>query len=51
MSQGTCPPIKINKTIQPLTISNPKANVFVYDFGQNFTGWVRLKVSGQRDTV
>jgi alpha-L-rhamnosidase len=51
VSQGTCPPIKKIKTAQPLTLANPKANVFVYDFGQNFTGWVRLTVSGPRGAV
>ncbi len=50
VSQGTLPPIKTIKITQPLTMSNPRANVFVFDFGQNFTGWVRLTVSGQRGT-
>jgi alpha-L-rhamnosidase len=48
VSQGTLPPIKIIKTIQPLMITNPQPGVFVYDLGQNFTGWVRLTVSGPR---
>lgn len=48
ISQGTLPPIKAIKTIQPLTVTNPQSGVFVYDLGQNFTGWVRLTVSGPR---
>ena len=51
VSQGTFPPIKAIMTTQPITMSNPQANVFVYDFGQNFTGWVRLTISGQRGTA
>ena len=47
-SQATFPPIKINHTLLPQTISTPKPGVFVYDFGQNFTGWVKLRVSGPR---
>jgi alpha-L-rhamnosidase len=50
VSQGTCPPIKKIKTTQPVIMSNPGSNVFVYDFGQNFTGWVKLTVSGPRGT-
>jgi alpha-L-rhamnosidase len=50
VSQGTCPPIKKIKIMQPVIMSNPRANTFVYDFGQNFTGWVRLIVSGPRGT-
>jgi alpha-L-rhamnosidase len=50
VSQGTMPPIKTVKTMQPVVMTNPRANVCVYDFGQNFTGWVRLNVSGPRGT-
>mgnify|MGYP000226888060 CR=1 FL=1 len=48
VSQAAFPPIKAVKTIQPISISNPKPGVYVYDFGQNFTGWVRLTVKGPR---
>jgi alpha-L-rhamnosidase len=50
VSQATCPPIKAIQEIPSVQISNPKPKVFVYDFGQNFTGWVRLNVSGPRGT-
>jgi len=48
VSQATFPPIKVVKILQPVSISNPKPGVYVYDFGQNFTGWVRLTVKGPR---
>jgi len=51
VSQASFPPIKITKIIQPMKITNPSPDVYVYDFGQNFTGWVRLCVSGPRDTT
>lgn len=51
VSQASFPPIKVTKIIQPIEITNPKPEVYVYDFGQNFTGWVRLSVSGPRDTT
>jgi len=42
--------IKVNKTIAPLKVTNPKPGVYVYDMGQLFGGWVRLKVKGPRGT-
>jgi len=50
LSQASFPPIKVVKILQPKKITNPKPNVYVYDFGQNFTGWVRLRVRGPRST-
>ncbi|NLJ69185.1 MAG: family 78 glycoside hydrolase catalytic domain [Firmicutes bacterium] len=44
------PPIKITKRFQPVAIHNPDPGVYVYDIGQNITGWVRLKVEGPRGT-
>lgn len=48
ISQAAFPPIRAVKTLQPANISNPKPGVYVVDFGQNFTGWVRLYVYGPR---
>lgn len=48
VSQASFPPIKVVKTMQPVEITNPKPNMYIYDFGQNFTGWVRLRVRGPR---
>ena len=39
------PPIKAVRTLPPKGISQPSPGVFVYDFGQNFAGWVRLRVT------
>lgn len=50
LSQATFPPIRAVKVLQPVRILNPKPDMYVYDFGQNFTGWVRLTVSGPRGT-
>ncbi len=44
------PAIRVNKTIRPLKLTNPKPGVYVYDFGQLFGGWVKLYVKGPRDT-
>ena len=44
-------PIKKIQTIQPVGISNPKPGVYVYDMGQNFSGWVKLNVKGKKGTT
>ncbi len=44
------PPIRVTRTLKPVKLTEPKPGVFVYDFGQNFAGWVRLKVSGPSGT-
>ena len=41
-------PIQITKSIKPIELSSPKPGTYIYDFGQNFTGYVRLNVFGPR---
>ncbi|EGF89643.1 alfa-L-rhamnosidase [Asticcacaulis biprosthecium C19] len=45
-------PIRQTQTRPSNAITEPKPGVYVFDFGQNFAGWVRLIVRGQAgDTV
>jgi len=44
------PPIKVNKTIKPVRLTNPRPGVYVYDMGQLFGGWARLRVKGPSGT-
>jgi alpha-L-rhamnosidase len=44
------PPVKKMGTIVPVALSSPKPGVFVYDMGQNFSGWVKLSLSAPRGT-
>ena len=39
-------PIRVNKVLRPVKLTNPKPGVYVYDFGQVFGGWARLRVKG-----
>ena len=39
-------PIRITQEITPLSVSEPKPNVFVYDLGQNIVGWCRVTANG-----
>jgi len=50
VSGATFPKIRVVKMLQPVSVRNPKPNIYVFDFGQNFSGWVRLIVSGPGGT-
>ncbi len=39
-------PIRIVKEIIPINITSPSKGIHIFDFGQNFAGSVRIKVSG-----
>ena len=34
------------ETIEPVALLHPQEDVWVYDMGQNFSGWCRLQLSG-----
>jgi alpha-L-rhamnosidase len=44
------PPIRVMETLRPITLTQPKPGVWIFDLGQNMVGWCRLKVSGPRGT-
>lgn len=46
VSQGTMPVIKVMKPRTAVSMTNPAPGVYLYDFGQNFAGWVRIRVKG-----
>jgi alpha-L-rhamnosidase len=46
----TMPPIRATAELPARTLSNPEPGVFVFDFGQNFAGVARIRVSGPRGT-
>lgn len=48
LSAQLMPPIRVVDTIVPLKMTSPKPGVYVYDMGQNFSGWVRLRAQGPR---
>jgi len=51
LSAQMMPSIQVVDTIVPLKMASPKPGVYVYDMGQNFSGWAQLRVRGQRGTV
>jgi alpha-L-rhamnosidase len=42
------PPDRVIKTIKPVALTIPKTNVSRFDFGTMFSGWVKLKIKGER---
>ena len=40
------PPIKAFTPLRPVVLTEPQPNIFVFDFGKNFAGWIRLNVQG-----
>ena len=47
-SAASCPPIRVTKTISANAMWTPEPGMYVFDFGQNFAGWVRLRAEGPR---
>lgn len=45
------PPIRVTRELKARTVTEPKPGVFIFDLGQNFAGWVRLRVKGAAGTV
>ncbi len=48
LSAQMMPPIQDVDSMVPVALTNPKPGVYVYDMGQNFSGWVDLHVVGPR---
>lgn len=40
------PPIRVEREMQPVAITNPTTGTYIFDMGQNMVGWARLKVNG-----
>jgi alpha-L-rhamnosidase len=44
---ATAEPIRRQQEIVPVAITQPQPGLFVVNFGQNFAGWTRLRVTNQ----
>jgi alpha-L-rhamnosidase len=44
------PAIKVIKNIKPIKITEIEKGVYIYDFGQHFSGWTQLNVEGPEGT-
>lgn len=44
------PPVRVTERLRPKSVKPQPSGAFVFDFGQNFSGWVRLSVEGLKGT-
>jgi len=44
------PPIKATAIVKPINITQPEDGTFIFDMGQNFAGWIKIKLNAQRGT-
>jgi alpha-L-rhamnosidase len=51
LSAQMMPPIRVIDTLVPVKMTNPRPGVYVYDMGQNFSGWAQLRARGPRGTA
>ena len=42
------PALEVIETRKPVTVLRPGSDTLVYDFGQNFAGWVKIRVKGKK---
>ena len=40
------PPIRVTRIMEPQRLLSPAAGVYIFDFGQNFSGWIKIKAQG-----
>ncbi|MDR3716955.1 MAG: family 78 glycoside hydrolase catalytic domain [Puia sp.] len=45
------PPIRITRLLRPVNVTEPDKKVYVFDLGQNFAGWIRMKIRAGRGQV
>lgn len=42
------PPIRITKTLEPVSMRRTELGTYIYDMGQNMVGWTEISVKGER---
>src|SRR5207249_2123010 len=50
LSAEMMPPIRVVSSMTAAKMMSPKPGVYVYDMGQNISGWAQLRVSGPLGT-
>lgn len=44
-------PMRVMKTIRPVAVKNAGNGNYILDMGQNFAGWIKMRVSGKRGST
>jgi alpha-L-rhamnosidase len=50
LSSQIMPPIRTCQFLKPVNVYAARHGIWIFDFGQNFSGWVRLQVQGPEGT-
>ncbi|MGH7215593.1 MAG: family 78 glycoside hydrolase catalytic domain, partial [Tepidisphaeraceae bacterium] len=50
LRRSPAPPVRVMGTLSPVAIAQPRPGVYVFDLGENFTGWARLRTRGSAGT-
>ncbi len=50
LAAQTQPPIKAHDSWHPIHVSEPRPGTYIYDCGENFAGWLRVKLDVPRGT-
>jgi alpha-L-rhamnosidase len=50
LSSQMMQPIRVTDTLKPISVTENKPGVFIFDMGQNMVGWCRLRVHGPAGT-
>jgi len=46
LTAQTAPALRVMKRFSPIAVTEPKPGIYVVDFGQNFSGWPEISLSG-----
>ncbi len=44
------PPIRVTRTLKPLSVKEVKPGIYICDMGENLSGWIRMKAAGPAGT-
>lgn len=44
------PPVRVHRQIKPVSMKKFSSNLYVYDMGENFSGFCKIKVKGKKGT-
>lgn len=51
LTESLCPPVRINRVLQPVGVNRLSDTEYVYDFGENGSGLPRVLVKGKKGDV
>jgi alpha-L-rhamnosidase len=51
LEADTTPPLRVVQTLRPVALTQPRPGAYVFDLGQDISGWARLHVQGEEGTT